>query len=361
MNIRRFLQKTVMTMIAAGVLTGFAAAQHTGAQGFTNGSFEQDMTGWKTGTFGTYSIPVISIEKGSAPEGAHVLKLSALDDNTRGWAEQRFTVRPNTVYIIEGTIKTFNVTHNRMGIQLIEYPSGSDTARTLDIQQTLAIRIGKNTQDWTTYQTAIKTSPETATLTVRIYLGTHGPVQKGAVVWADGLRVTEQAAGFAVNRLPNAGFEQKTASSDPLWEGGFEPAHWMLWTAKNSKKVRAALDSDEKQSGMCSARFTLPPKSRIALHTAVPVDSAKTYTFSAALKTEIIEGSVYARIIYFDAENKQIAGKLPTTHIVRGTTPWTDYTLKLAPPAGAIKVKIECFTDDASGTVWFDSCSLTED
>jgi len=61
------------------------------------------------------------------------------------------------------------------------------------------------------------------------------------------------------------------------------------------------------------------------------------------------------------SDGKQLPGKLPTTHIVHGATPWTDYRIQLSPPQDAAKLKIECFADDASGTVWFDACSLTEE
>nr|WP_314993843.1 DUF642 domain-containing protein [uncultured Treponema sp.] len=350
--------------IAAGIAVFFTllcTPATTQSAAFRNGGFEQDLTGWKSSTFGNYTLPVISVEKSAAPEGSTAVKLTASDGNTRGWVEQRFAVQGGAAYIIEGNLKAANVTHNRFGIQVIEYPADSDAALTLDIKKTLPIQITKNTQDWTPYRAAVQTAPETATITVRVYLGTHGPVQKSAEAWADGITVTEQASGTAFNLLQNGSFEHKSVGNNAVWQGGSEPAQWTLWTAKGTAGVTAAFDTAEKQDGAQSVRIGMPSKSRLSLHTTVPIDSAKRYRFSAALKTENIEGSVYVRMVYLGADGKQLPGKLPTTHIVHGATPWTDYRIQLSPPQDAAKLKIECFADDASGTVWFDACSLTEE
>ena len=362
MTIPQKLRKTLYALCVTAVISGISAAPAAAQSGaFRNGGFEQELSGWKSGTFGSYTLPVISVEKGTMPEGSRAVRLTASDGNTRGWVEQRFAVQGDTSYIIAGNLKAVDVTHNRCGIQIIEYPADSDAALTLDIKKTLPIQITKNTQGWTPYQAAIRTAPETATLTVRVYLGTHGPVQKGAEAWADGISVTEQAAGTAFNLLQNGSFEQKTASSNAAWQGGFEPAQWTLWTAKGTAGITASIDTTEKQDGAQSVRISMPSKSRLSLHTTVSVDSTKQYLFTAALKTENIAGSVYVRMLYLGADGKQLSGKLPTTHIVRGTTDWTNYRLPLSVPADAAKLKIECFADDASGTVWFDTCSLTED
>ena len=362
MTIPQKLRKTVYALCVTAVISGISAAPAAAQSGaFRNGGFEQELSGWKSGTFGSYTLPVISVEKGTMPEGSRAVRLTASDGNTRGWVEQRFAVQGGTSYIIAGNLKAVDVTHNRCGIQIIEYPADSDAALTLDIKKTLPIQITKNTQEWTPYQAAVRTAPETASLTVRVYLGTHGAVQKGAEAWADGITVTEQAAGTAFNLLQNGSFEQKTASSNAAWQGDFEPAQWTLWTAKGTAGVTAAIDTTEKHDGAQSIRLTIPTKSRLSLHTTVPIDSAKKYLFTAALKTENIVGSVYVRMLYLGSGGKQLPGKLPTTHIVHDTTGWTDYRIALTPPDGAAKVKIECFADDASGTVWFDACSLTED
>jgi len=238
--------------IAAGIAVFFTllcTPATTQSAAFRNGGFEQDLTGWKSGTFGNYTLPVISVEKGAAPEGSTAVKLTASDGNTRGWVEQRFAVQGGAAYIIEGNLKAANVTHNRFGIQVIEYPADSDAALTLDIKKTLPIQITKNTQDWTPYRAAVQTAPETATITVRVYLGTHGPVQKGAEAWADGITVTEQASGTAFNLLQNGSFEHKSAGNNAVWQGGSEPAQWTLWTAKGTAGVTAAFDTAEKQDG----------------------------------------------------------------------------------------------------------------
>ncbi|MEL3906212.1 MAG: DUF642 domain-containing protein [Treponema sp.] len=360
MDTRTILRKTAAVLLTAALCTGYTAAQTPENKSFTNGGFEQDLTGWKTGTFGSYTKPVISVESGTVPEGSKALKLSASDDNTRGWAEQRFTVQPGMVYVLTASIKAEKVTYNRMGIQVIEYPADSDTALSLDIKKTLPIQIGKNTQDWTLYETAVKTSPQTHTLTVRAYIGTHGPVKKGAAAWVDGLQITEQAAGTALNLLPNAGFEHANTGSS-VWYKEREPAQWTLWTAKGAKGVQAGLDTADKHEGAQSVRLQMSSETRLSVHTAAAIDGNKTYRLSAAVKTADITGGVYLRAVYFDANNTQIAGKLPTTHIVRGTTPWTDYSVKLTPPPEAVKIKVECFADNAAGTVWFDSCTLTEE
>ncbi len=298
---------------------------------FTNGSFEQDLQGWKTGTFSSWTLPEIAVD---STDMGKAVKLSAPDNNTRGWVEQRFSVQPNEVYIVEASLKCRDVTYNRMGIQVIEYPANSDKAKTLDIKKTLPIQIAKNTQDWLPYQAVVKTGSTTASLTLRVYLGTHGPVKKGATAWASGLKITKHEGDGAINLLPNGDFEAKTTAADSCWKDKMQPAHWTLWKAKKTKKLRAFMDSSEKYSGLQSVRFELPSESRFALHCTLPLDSSKKYRFSAAMKTKDIQGSVYVRIMYLDGKGKQLKGKLPTTHILRDTRDWEEYGLNLTPPAG---------------------------
>lgn len=148
---------------------------------------------WKASPWGgNYSMPKVSIDSEEKISGNYSVKLQAGDGNARGWVEQSIEVKPNTTYILEGYMKAENVSGTRFGIQVLEYVGNATKPIETNIDQTLKMRINKDTQDWTYYKVEFKTSEQTTRIDLRGYLGTHSTVVAGATAWVDDLVLTEK-------------------------------------------------------------------------------------------------------------------------------------------------------------------------
>ncbi|AEE16977.1 polysaccharide lyase family 8 super-sandwich domain-containing protein [Treponema brennaborense] len=331
-----------------------------------NGDFEAGLDFWHTGTFGSYTLPDISVDCEDVFKGSGAVRLSAETDNTRGWIEQFFPVQPETRYSVEAYIKALNVSYNRFGIQIIEYAEGSKTPLTLDIAKTLPIQIGKNSHDWTFCSGTFATGPMTDRIAVRAYIGTHGPVAQGASAWVDNLVVRSlgsAAAEYSQESPANGSFERKQTSSAPHWENGAAASDWRLWVPEAGEALSVSLDETEKTDGMYSVKITSKTKSRLCLYTETDVDPGKLYRLSMEVKTaEVMGKGVYFRVQYSSDGKKyripqNFKGSLPSV----GTSGWhTQAEMLRNIPEDTKKIKIEIFFDSSVGTAWIDAVSFKE-
>ncbi len=374
-------------------------------QGSAAGAF--DAAPWKAGTFGSYTLPKTSAVTGDAGAAAPYILMTAHDDSSRGWIEQSIPVTSGSEYIVSAYIKAENVTYARGGIQILEYTGNSTAPLTTDIKQTLKIKIKTPSHDWQVYRGSYIPAAGVSRITLRLYLGTHAPVTKGAALSFHSVQFmekpeeavrsgsvppaeksaaladtaaggtagdntasqtaagnhTQETARYAVNLLRNASFEEAVSSANRLWQGGRAPEGWQLWVPQSGSGLQLSLDRTAAQSGWQSFKITADGQSRLAVHSTYPVDPAKIYRLSMQVKTEAVMGKgIYFRVQYSQdgkkfAVPKDFTGSIPAI----GTQDWTEQEAMLTSlPAGTTYLKVELFYDSSVGTAWIDSVCLSE-
>ena len=354
------------------VQNGAFTATPNAGRGSAADSFDAEP--WKAGTFGSYTLPDIRTVIEDAEAAAPYVMLTALDDASRGWIEQSIPVTSGTEYSVSAYIKAENVTYARGGIQILEYAGNSSAPLTTDIKQTLKIKIKTPSHGWQTYRAAYTPAAGVERITIRLYIGTHAPVQKDAALGFHSVQLIEKSAEdaasapqadsrYAVNLLHNADFEDSVASSDQLWQDKRAPDGWSLWTPQAGTGLNLALDRNSAHSGQQAIRISAEGQSRLALHSTYPIDPAKIYRLSMQVKTEAVMGKgVYFRVQYSNdgkkfAVPKDFTGSIPAI----GTQDWTEQEAMLTTiPAGTTHIKVELFYDSSVGMAWIDSVRLSE-
>jgi hypothetical protein len=160
-----------------------------------------------------------------------------------------------------------------------------------------------------------------------------------------------------LNLVPNSSFEEVT--------GGM-PTGWVRWVASGTPGAVASVDESVYKDGAKSFKMIGESTStRTAYGRSIGgIKENTTYDFSGWVRTEGVIGkasnsrSATIRIQFIDAANVYTGPVFVGS--LKGTQDWTLVSQQITTPPGTVKILLQCFIWEASGTVWFDNLVLTE-
>lgn len=160
-----------------------------------------------------------------------------------------------------------------------------------------------------------------------------------------------------LNLVPNGSFEEVA--------GGM-PTGWVRWVASGTPGAVASVGESVYKDGAKSFKMISDSTStRTAYGRSIGGIKENTkYDFSGWVRTEGVIGkaatsrSATIRIQFIDAANVYTGPVFVGS--LKGTQDWTMISQQITTPPGTVKILLQCFIWEASGTVWFDNLVLTE-
>jgi len=328
---------TLLIALIGGLLPPRATAQS--ANMIANGGYEQatngQPTGWSAKNYtGTSEV---ALDTAVFHGGAQALRLRAAATARTG-VLQFVGVSANSFYELSQWIKTDNIQSSDLGVTMrVQFFDGNF------VQLGSAQYIGsvKGTTNWTQIKGALLTPVGATRIAIEHFIW-----NASGTVWFDDAALVSTAPP---NLLANGSFETATNGL---------PNNWNV--NRFSGTTELGVDSTVSRDGAQSLRFSAAATARAAVTQFVSVAENRTYDLGFWLKTNNIvstDRGVTIRIQYFNANFAQI-GSAQYIDGTKGTNDWQQIKALLQAPAGAMRLAIDIFIWNASGTVWYDDVIL---
>lgn len=199
----------------------------------------------------------------------------------------------------------------------------------------------KGTSDWFHTEFALRAPDDAATLRLEYFLR-----EAYGTMWLDDVQLVrgEPTGGL----LQNGGFESDNGDGDPL-----------NWTFANfTGSYDAVLDKEVYIEGGQSLKIHAEQPARVSVYQDIQVNGGQYVKLEHFIKTESIEGGNGAtiRVQFYDASNTNLGSV--GLEGWKGSRDWSSFTRYILPPEGTVRMRLELFLWNATGTVWFDRVSV---